>query len=559
MADGSGNGYGYGGALSILSGTMRVIDTIIANNRATAVGKVAYGAALYNAGWTEVRNCLVRGNSGAYTNGGAIYSGGGGLQIIGSTLAYNGVVCIVRNAGTVAATNTILWGNVDDIWGTVSLVGCDVENGDSIGVNGCISAEPLFQYGFYLPGGSPCVDAGTNNAGDWGMASYTTHTSGSNDSGLVDIGYHYTNGISLAYANLYVATNGLDGNSGTNWAEAFRTVTKALSVAIDGTVIRVGAGQYTNILETFPMAIIGKNGLQILGAGRDVTVLDAKRSNRVVTLQNTSGHVVLEGLTVTGGKTNNGAGLLVDNCGDVTIAGCLISNNHAYATTSQGGGMLLTRSTVTVSNCVITVNSTTRIPNGSAYGGGIELETGVLLCRETIIASNAAGSLGYGGGLRVGTTARGVVRNCLVSSNNATSGHGIYSGGTLVCDNLTLVNNMGHGILCSAGGAAVTNGILWGNGDDVTGTVTLASSDIEDGDNNGTNGCISADPLFAGAATNNFRLLSLSPCRNTGVLMDWMPGGIDLGGNPRVVQGLPDMGAYEIDSALAPGAIFIFH
>jgi len=38
--------------------------------------------------------------------------------------------------------------------------------------------------------------------------------------------------------------------------------------------------------------------------------------------------------------------------------------------------------------------------------------------------------------------------------------------------------------------------ILWNNGDDVYGTVTLSYSDIQDGDNNKTNGCIMADPLF---------------------------------------------------------------
>ncbi len=559
LAEGSGNGYGKGGAFAVLSGSLRVIDTVIANNLATAAGKTSPGAALYNLGATELRNCLVQGNNGIYTNGGALYNAGGSLQIIGSTLAYNGVVCIVPVAGTVSLTNSIMWGNIDDIYTpgvAVNLAYCDVENGDSNGVNGCISSDPLFTSGYYLGNGSLCIDGGTNNATAWGMDQYTTQTSDDPDAGRVDIGYHYTNGTGQAQglAEIYVATNGLDTQSGTNWLEAFRTITKAVSRSMDGSIIRIGAGQYTNGLETFPLTIQGKNGFQILGAGSDLTVLDAKLTNRVMKLLNNNGRVVIDGLMLTGGKAAGGGGLLVDTCGDVLISDCAVSNNQANAVTPQGGGIWLTRSTVTISNCVVTMNTGVRIPNGTAYGGGIDLDSGVLVCRDTILSSNRVSDLGYGGGLRVGTLARAVVRNCLVTTNSATSGHGIYNSGTLFCESVTIANNKGEGV-ANAGTLAITNGLIWGNGDDVTGTVTLAYCDIEDGDNNGTNGCISDDPKFVNAPGGNYLMGPGSPAINRGIKMPWMTGSKDLLGNPRVQAGAVDIGAYE--SPIDAGTIFM--
>ncbi len=88
------------------------------------------------------------------------------------------------------------------------------------------------------------------------------------------------------------------------------------------------------------------------------------------------------------------------------------------------------------------------------------------------------------------------------------------------------------------------------------GTVTLAYSDIEDGDNNTTNGCISADPLFVNTNAADYHLVQGSPCINAGTNQAWMSGGTDLDGpgNKRIRYRIVDMGAYE---ALPPkGGIF---
>ncbi len=60
------------------------------------------------------------------------------------------------------------------------------------------------------------------------------------------------------------------------------------------------------------------------------------------------------------------------------------------------------------------------------------------------------------------------------------------------------------------------------------------------------NGCVNANPLFADVANGDFSLQPSSPCRNVGVLEDWMTGATDLAGSKRVSGRSVDMGCYEL-------------
>ena len=60
-------------------------------------------------------------------------------------------------------------------------------------------------------------------------------------------------------------------------------------------------------------------------------------------------------------------------------------------------------------------------------------------------------------------------------------------------------------------------------------------------------------PFASGAATyyaspdhGDFTLLPNSPCRNAGMLEEWMEGATDLAGGPRVSGRGVDMGCYEL-------------
>ena len=68
------------------------------------------------------------------------------------------------------------------------------------------------------------------------------------------------------------------------------------------------------------------------------------------------------------------------------------------------------------------------------------------------------------------------------------------------------------------------------------------------------NGCVNANPLFADVANGDFSLQPSSPCRNVGVLEDWMTDATDLAGSKRVSGKGVDMGCYEL---FVPGGLNI--
>ena len=80
-------------------------------------------------------------------------------------------------------------------------------------------------------------------------------------------------------------------------------------------------------------------------------------------------------------------------------------------------------------------------------------------------------------------------------------------------------------------------------------------------------GVITGDPKFVDAARGDYTLEVKSPCREVGLMLDWMTNGsTDLLGNPRVVDtrgvafspaALPDLGCYEIQER-KPSGLMLF-
>jgi hypothetical protein len=169
-----------------------------------------------------------------------------------------------------------------------------------------------------------------------------------------------------------------------------------------------------------------------------------------------------------------------------------------------------------------------------------------------------------GGGLYLGYT-RSVMTDCVFSGNMANQGGAIYNfstNGTLM--NCTLSGNnssgLGGGIYNASNTLTIANSILSGDTSPSGGEVyeqgssskaSISYSDIQGGFT-GT-GNINADPQFVSAAAGNFQLQPTSPCVNVGSNVAISATGVttDLAGNPRIVNGVVDMGAYEVQSAVA--------
>ncbi|GAI49359.1 unnamed protein product, partial [marine sediment metagenome] len=99
----------------------------------------------------------------------------------------------------------------------------------------------------------------------------------------------------------------------------------------------------------------------------------------------------------------------------------------------------------------------------------------------------------------------------------------------------------------------LTNCILWSDTpEEIYGsTPVITYSDVQGGWPG--EGNIDADPLFVDAANADYHLQASSPCIDTGDNTAIPPSVVDdLDGNPRIINGIVDMGAYE--GGMAPTA-----
>ena len=297
----------------------------------------------------------------------------------------------------------------------------------------------------------------------------------------------------------------------------------AINTAVDGDVLRVAPGTYS------PISTSNKR-ITIEGTGSvSATIINGGSTNRCATLGTTEAafthttNTVLTGFTLRNGNADH-ANVTVDRyrgggSHGGTLNNCTLSGNTAGG---HGGGSAWG----TLNNCWLTGNT------AGDYGGG---SLGGTL-NNCILSGNKANQ---GGG-----SYYGILNNCTLSGNRATSRGGGSYGGTL--NNCTLTGNTAVDFGGGSYGDTLRNCIIWNN------TITIGSSSNYSG---GTitysctaplpagAGNISADPRFVNA-TSNFRLLSTSPCINTGNNAD-APIGDDLDGYPRIQFDRVDMGAYE--------------
>jgi len=176
---------------------------------------------------------------------------------------------------------------------------------------------------------------------------------------------------------------------------------------------------------------------------------------------------------------------------DSTLNNCTLTGNSALG--GWGGGAYFG----TLNNCTLTGNS-------AYYGGGAG---GCTLNNCTLTGNSAY----YGGGGAIDCT----LYNCIVYSNTSTAWANYYEE--------KYYQEEYNGILsycCTT--PMPTNGV---------GNITNA-------------------PLFVDYAGGNLRLQSNSPCINAGDNA-YVVGSTDLDGNPRIVGGTVDIGAYEYQTPVS--------
>lgn len=294
--------------------------------------------------------------------------------------------------------------------------------------------------------------------------------------------------------------------------------------------------------------------------------------------------MILEGTIIRNSSSIVGGAIGAENATSLVIReGCQLADNFAEV----GGAIrILDSGTVTISDAEFVGNS------ALAAGGAIfVVDVADFSAQWTGFTMNTTHGAGLGAAVIAGSIGQGAVvyrfRHCRFVLNE-----GGQQGATLACDRVRLENCMfsrnadlagagdvlyadvsveavntsfsGHGAPVLRGGSGVAgflrNCIVWG----VTGgsfapqlPLTVSHSIIEGGWN-GPGSAISVDPRFRDPSADDLRLLEESPAIDAGGNM-WLPPGLtlDLDGNPRVLNGVVDMGCYEGSSEPVPQSVSI--
>jgi len=353
-----------------------------------------------------------------------------------------------------------------------------------------------------------------------------------------------------------------DSGDGRSWPTAKKTIQAAVVEAVDGESIIVWDGVYEAIsTDNKSIHIQSVNGAEW-------TIIDGGGTNRcatlgeVSTLTNTvlTGFILQNGNTardigrkyqgggsfggmlnhciVRGNKANEGGGSYGG-----TLNHCMVSNNTANI---QGGGT----TSSTLNHCIVSDN-TANIQGGGTFRGTLN---------HCLIKGNTAN---YGGGASFGMlnycivlentandngggTVDSTLNNCVILKNTAIYGGGAFNS---ILNNCTLSYNTAFygGGTCDCW---VNNNIVWNNTSDDgqsnnyggdcffshSCTFPMPTGSADKGGN------ISDDPLFL--PDGSFRLQPYSPCIDKGN-NSYVTWDFDLEGNPRILDGVVDMGAYE--------------
>ncbi len=257
-----------------------------------------------------------------------------------------------------------------------------------------------------------------------------------------------------------------------------------------GTYTLAIAGQNEDGSATGDLDITGD--LTINGAGANITVVDGNNIDRVVHVL-PGATVIISGVTLTGGKTPDGAfGGGVYNLGALTLSNSAVKSSTAYASScinSQGGGVYNAGS-LTVSNSsvvsntatlgggilnsgALTITGSTINGNNSSNGGGVR-NSGTLTVTSSVINGNQASvfcqiSLG----VQVGNLGGGVFNLASLTLTDSSIGNNVDNGGSIynypasaqtIIVRSTVNWNSHVGVINQSGVVELSNSTISGNG-----------------------------------------------------------------------------------------------
>ena len=378
--------------------------------------------------------------------------------------------------------------------------------------------------------------------------------------------------------------NSNDGGSGS--------LRQAVLDALPGDTIRFSSAINGDTISLTTGQIMLDDDIVIIGNQPNNTIIDGSNLNRIF-LVPSSTTIKIYNLALTGGNAFEGGA--ISNRGNLVLTDCIVANNNA---SNSGGGIYNIDGYLNLYNTIVSQNST------SSRGGGIVNVAGEVVLNNSSISENSSIS---GGALHNSAQGNVTMINTFMLGNSAEDGGGIFNlfGSELHLINSTLSGNsaseVGGGIINVVAFAEYKNTTISGNSAsergggvaNISGTdsytnsivaLNVASDGVDiftsgnttDGGHNligngsdqsalidGVNGNIVGtsglpiDPIFITDVdittlpntSGNLGLQCTSPGINagtpdtTGLNLE----GIDILGNPRVINNTIDIGAFEQD------------
>jgi parallel beta-helix repeat protein len=405
--------------------------------------------------------------------------------------------------------------------------------------------------------------------------------------------------------SLYVSTSGSDSNNGLTASTAFRTLAAACAHATYGMTVYIGAGTYQEPLlpqcdgaQGQGITFTSYNGPVVIDGSTQTWVPGSNQNQGLVELRHP--YLTIDGLTITNSPDTG----IVLGANDLTVEGCTVSNTqrHGISTdtkfqaVSPGTGTVLQNITLennTVSNVVLKgqgagqaislcadgfLVSGTTVEDSMTEGIDIWLgarhgevtgntvlgnhSTGIYVDGAAYIRIDANTVYNNGAGIGVSSENPNYATHDIWVFNNVVhdnAGAGIYlwdsptnpgfhgSQNVLITNN-TLVNNKTSIYLAGDGNTAqIMNNLCYTTGKQLFNVATKSTFSIH-------NNVYLADLSgFVSAATFNYQLLPTSPAIDQGAPIPTFSDDLgniftvatDFAGQSRVVNGLPDAGAFE--------------
>jgi predicted outer membrane repeat protein len=226
--------------------------------------------------------------------------------------------------------------------------------------------------------------------------------------------------------DLYVSPDGDNDNSGLTPDDPLKTIwfayMKILPNNPNNNTIHLLAGTYSPSSNGEILPVYPRNSINLSGVAAEEVIIDAEGLSNVIYLDDNNNYSTIENMTITGGMSNNGGGIVI-YYSDVHLKNLIITGNHSP---NRGGGIYISNYESPIMENISIMNNT-----AANMGGGIYFDYNCHPKLKNVSIYNNFAEVGGGIYNEYGQPDFDTVQRCNVFLNTANHGNDIYSDNVL--------------------------------------------------------------------------------------------------------------------------------